>query len=380
MHTASVDLEQGAGLLHRLTSYSPERDWDRPVDDPRVRQDLVANDPALLPPPVKGYDATLPTVRLPRDLPPGDSAGSALSGVGGAARALDATQLGRLLFLCSGVVRTSVHRSGPVLFRAAGSAGGRFPLEVYASTKGVAGLPDGVHWYDPVEHVLVQVGPAAGGDATTVVVTGVPWRTGWRYAERGWRHQYWDAGTLLSQLLAAAVSVGLDPLLRSDFPDAAVRELVGADGVHEQPLALVTFGPGTPAIEAGGPAARGSLAEVELPLCTSAQRAGDRAVLADPWPGAAPLDVPPDGIAGRGRPAPRLAAPHGRHGVAAPRAAGVGHGCGGARHRRPPLGGGARRRRRRARGLPVAPDADPAAHRRPAGRADAPRPRSGSGR
>ena len=95
-----------------------------------------------------------------------------------------------------------------MLFRASGSAGARYPYEIYASTAGVAGVPDGVHWYDPVAHALVQVGPAAGGLATTLVITGIPWRTGWRYAERGWRHMYWDAGTLLSQLSAAAASAG----------------------------------------------------------------------------------------------------------------------------------------------------------------------------
>ena len=72
-----------------------------------------------------------------------------------------------------------------VLFRAAGSAGGRFPLEVYVSARGLDGLPDGVYWYDPAAHALVAIGPAAGGEATTLIVTGVPWRTGWRYVERG---------------------------------------------------------------------------------------------------------------------------------------------------------------------------------------------------
>jgi hypothetical protein len=156
---------------------------------------------------------------------------------------------------------------------------------VYASTRGVAGVPDGVHWYDPVEHALVQVGPAAEGEATTLVVTGIPWRTGWRYAERGWRHIYWDAGTMLSQVLAAAASAGRQPRLRSEFPDAAVRHLVGADGVHEFPVALVTFGDGPPAIDATGPAAPGGgLPPVEFPLDTAAQRAGDRDELGAPWP------------------------------------------------------------------------------------------------
>jgi hypothetical protein len=92
-----------------------------------------------------------------------------------------------------GPVRTAERNGTRLLYRAAGSAGARFPLEVYASTRGVAGVPDGVHWYDAARHALVHIGPAAVGTATTLVITGVPWRTGWRYAERGWRQLYWEA-------------------------------------------------------------------------------------------------------------------------------------------------------------------------------------------
>src|SRR5690348_5063563 len=211
-----MDLNSGAGLLHRLTSYAPDREWDVPVTDPRVRHDLVPNDPATRPPPMKEYP-DLPARSLPRDLPdPGVPATAVLAGRPAPVRPLDAAQLGQVLFIGAGVVRAAQ----PHLFRASGSAGARFPLEVYASTRDVAGVPDGVYWYDGRRHALVQVGPAATGDATTLVVTGIPWRTGWRYAEHGWRHLYWGAGTLLSQLSAAAASAGLEPRLRTLFPDA----------------------------------------------------------------------------------------------------------------------------------------------------------------
>ena len=209
---------------------------------------------------------------------------------------LDAAGLGRVLFLGAGVVRFVQRGERRIIFRASGSAGARFPLEVYACTRGVDGVPDGVHCYDGVEHALVQVAPPpSDGDAeVTLVVTGVPWRTGWRYAERGWRHLYWDAGTLLSQLEAAAASAGLDPRLRTLFPDARIRELVGADGVHEVPIALLTLGGGTPAIRASGPAADGLLPPVEFPLDTEAQSAGERDELGPDWPVGAPVSDAPE--------------------------------------------------------------------------------------
>ena len=205
--------------------------------------------------------------------------------------ALDLPQLSRLLHLAAGVVRTTERPYGTWLFRAAGSAGGRFPLELYVAVPEGGELPAGVHWYDPQAHALVQVGPPPRAGAPTIVVTGVPWRTGWRYRERGYRHTYWDAGTMLAQLLAAADSAGLEPALYTRFPDQAVTALVGADGVHEWPVAVVALG-GEPALEATGPAAVGEVdaAPLELPLATAAQQAGDGDTLGEPWQRGAPVD------------------------------------------------------------------------------------------
>jgi SagB-type dehydrogenase family enzyme len=277
-------------LYHRLTAYSPEREFTDPLDDPRIVQGFVQNDYATVPPFCKAYPEGLARVELPREWEHGPAATLALAGRT-SARPLSVSALARLLFLSSGVVRTSHRRGRDWLFRAAGSAGGRFPLELYLSVRGVDGVDDGVHWYDPVAHALLRIGPAAEGSATTLIVTGVPWRTGWRYAERGFRHIYWDAGTMLSQALALAG----EARLWSRFPDAAVTRLVGADGTHEFPVALVALEPGAPAIEPGGEAAAGSIdaTPLEFPLVTQTQHAGDVDELGEPWPVTA-LEAAPD--------------------------------------------------------------------------------------
>ncbi len=139
--------------------------------------------------------------------------------------------------------------------------------------------------------------PRPRGDAPVIVVTGVPWRTGWRYRERGFRHVYWDAGTMLAQLLAVADSAGHAARLHTRFPDAAVAALVGADRVHEWPVAVVALGDGTPALEATGDAVAGEVdaAPLEFPLVTDAQRAGELDVLGRAWDRGAPVDVPVEG-------------------------------------------------------------------------------------
>jgi hypothetical protein len=130
-------------------------------------------------------------------------------------------------------------------------------------------------------------------------VTGVPWRTGWRYRERGFRHVYWDAGTMLSQLLALADSSGVPARLFTAFADAEVATLVGADRVQEFPVAVVALGAGDPALHPAGDAMPGhhDADGLEFPLVTQAQRAGEREALGpEVGRGAAvPLESSPQG-------------------------------------------------------------------------------------
>jgi hypothetical protein len=299
-------------LVHRLTTYA-DNDWTAPGPDARVVRDFEPNDRAHRPQFYKRYDPDLPRVALPRDLHPARA--SALEVLAGTAEVpaatLDLHGLGRVLFLASGVTRTSDYRGNRMVFRAAGSAGARFPLELYLSVPDATVLetgspesiapgtsvPPGVHWYDPADHALVTVGPPPSGDTPAIVVTGIPWRTGWRYRERGFRHIYWDAGTMLSQLLAVADSAGVTARMHLTFPDRAVSRLVGADGVDEFPVAVVALGDGAPALASSGPANQGhhdSDGRV-FPLVTSAQQAGNQDEVGPELTRGAPVRLESDG-------------------------------------------------------------------------------------
>jgi hypothetical protein len=297
------DAERPTHLLHRLTSYSHEREWTEVPDDERLVQDLVPNDVSRRPLWYKRYDDDLPRALLPPELPAATAPATAvLAGTADVAPArLDLAGLARLLFLSSGVTRRTRRPDGGLqLFRAAGSAGARFPLELYVAVPR-GGDPDlladdvvpGLYWYDPEAHALVTVGPPPSGDAPTVVVTGIPWRTGWRYRERGYRHIYWDAGTMLAQLLALADGAGVPARLFTTFADAEVAALVGADRVHEFPVALVALGPGAPAVHPTGDALGGhhDADGLEFPLVTAAQRAGERTALGPEISRGAPADL-----------------------------------------------------------------------------------------
>src|SRR5689334_21833581 len=145
--------------LHRLTSYRPGQEWTIPAEDPRVVQDLEVNDLTRFPWFFKRYAQQLPTLALPRDLPP--TTVPAVAVLGGIAQVprieLGLPQRSRLLHRRGGVVGTWEPRrvSGvPVergfttwQFRAAGSAGGRFPMEVYVAVPENSEVPAGVHWF-----------------------------------------------------------------------------------------------------------------------------------------------------------------------------------------------------------------------------------------
>ena len=288
-------METATQILHRLTSYEPGREFE-PIDDPRAVQDFESNDLDRRTWFYKRYAQELPRVPLPRDLP--GTTAPALAVLAGTANVpaarLDLGHLSRLLHLSAGIVRTQPRPYGTYLFRAAGSAGGRFPLELYVAIPEGMDVPAGVHWYHPEDHALVHVGPPPGAGVPAIVVTGIPWRTGWRYRERGYRHVYWDAGTMLSQVLAAAGSAGLAPSLYTRFPDEGVAALVGADRVHELPVAVVGLGDAPPALQASGAAAVGEVdaAPREFPLITAAQKAGEMESLGTAWDPGDPVVLP----------------------------------------------------------------------------------------
>lgn len=216
-------------------------------------------DPAIEPATTKRYvDAT----RLP--LPTGwneptASAASVLSGEIGPAMEMDLAAVARLLFLGNGITRR-MRRGGRVRhFRAAPSAGALYPIELYVVCGDLAGLPAGIHHYEPVDHVLQQVRPgdhrgtlaAATADDSvasrpaSLLLTGIPWRTTWKYGPRGYRHLFWDAGVIVANILAAATAVSWRADVLAGFVDAEVSRLLDL-GDHlpfiEWPLAAIALG------------------------------------------------------------------------------------------------------------------------------------------
>jgi SagB-type dehydrogenase family enzyme len=223
-----------------------------------VRADGRQLDWARRPPPFKTYP-DLPLRSLPVDLAETDwPAVDALSGESPPNRApLDVRRLAALLFSTAGVTRRWERDGRQRTFRAASSAGALYPIEVYVVVADLdGGLPAGVYHLAPLEfglrrlrdgdHREVLAAAAADPDLArapvSLVLTGIPWRTTWKYQRRGYRHLYWDAGTMLANLLGVATGMAEPARVLTGFVDGRVSQLLGLAPDEELPLAIVPVG------------------------------------------------------------------------------------------------------------------------------------------
>lgn len=198
---------------------------------------------------------------LPADVPPLDVPALEAIGVttvGDPAPGPDLASLARLLVVGAGVHHTQTFAGSEVIhFRNYASAGALYPVEVYVACGDLPGLPAGVYHFDPAGRALTRLREgdfrghlvraaaselAVARAPAVLVLTCIPWRTAWKYTERGYRHLFWDAGMILANVLALAVSARLPARVVMGFADADVSRLLGLDERREFPLCLVPVG------------------------------------------------------------------------------------------------------------------------------------------
>ncbi|HEX5138516.1 MAG TPA: SagB family peptide dehydrogenase [Planctomycetota bacterium] len=207
--------------------------------------------------------------------PAQDAAPAAASGVG-------LLELSRLLRFGNGVTgMIRIQENAGQLLRSAPSAGALYPTEVYLAAGAVAGLAPGIYNYQVPTHELVRLwdgdqlgalraacGGFAGFDGAPfcLVLTGIFWRSAWRYRERGYRRVLLDTGHVLGNLTAIGghLNATVRPCL--GFMDGEVNGLFFFDDATEAALAVVPVAPGL------APAAPGPLwASPARPLKLAAQ-------------------------------------------------------------------------------------------------------------
>jgi len=172
-----------------------------------------------------------------------------------------------LLFYSAGVTRKKTYPGGgEVLFRAAASTGALYQTELYVAAGDVDGLAPGLYHFCPGDFTLRRLRegdvratlaasaaePALARCAATLIVSAIYWRNTWKYQARGYRHLFWDSGTMLANTLAVSDALGLTPRVITGFVDAEVNHCLDLDPAREAALELLALGPeGAPAASPG---------------------------------------------------------------------------------------------------------------------------------
>ena len=176
------------------------------------------------------------------------------------AAALSMEELSFLLWATQGVTAVQTDEAGAILqrFRAAPSAGARYPLETYLAISRVTGLAAGLYRYLPNEHELVllredaQVSgqlmaacygtPAVGGAAVVFIWSAVPYRTEWKYTYLAHRMIAMEAGHVCENLYLAAESCRSGVCAALSYDQPHLDALIGVDGRDEFALYLACVG------------------------------------------------------------------------------------------------------------------------------------------
>ncbi len=244
--------ERGAAAreYHERTKHSPAS----------VQADLHFLDWKIQPLPFKLYEELEP-ISLPR--PPLSGSRPALESIASpglpsnAEMVPDTDAIARLLQYSAGITRKRVYPGGQEMyFRAAACTGALYHIDVYLVCADSPNLEAGVYHFGPHDFSLRRLragdhravlakataGESAVGAAPAVLVcTSTFWRNSWKYQARAYRHAFWDAGTLLANLLAVAADVAPVQVVMG-FVDREVNELLGLDTHREVALALVALG------------------------------------------------------------------------------------------------------------------------------------------
>jgi SagB-type dehydrogenase family enzyme len=144
--------------------------------------------------------------------------------------------------------------------RAAPSAGGLYPVELWVAAVDVKGLPRGIHRYLPHEDALelwagadsvqllldscADMGPnglSASASAILLLVAS-PWRSMRTYGPRGMRFVLHEAGAISQNVHLTAAAIEVGSLDYSGYFDDETHRALGIDGVFRAVVHMVLLG------------------------------------------------------------------------------------------------------------------------------------------
>jgi len=186
-----------------------------------------------------------------------DESATAGSALAAGEKPFDLETITRILFCAAGLTRSKSVDGEAYHFRAAASAGALYPIEIYLAATDVTELTPGLYHFSPADLKLrglrrgdwreylagaAAMRPALAEARAILMLSAIFWRSAWKYRARAYRYCFWDAGTILANLIAAANAEGLTAEIVTAFEDAPIERLVDVDADREGVICLVALG------------------------------------------------------------------------------------------------------------------------------------------
>ena len=165
--------------------------------------------------------------------------------------------LSKLLYLSNGITAMIPYPDRPFYMRAAPSAGGLYPTEIYLCTDSYPGLEDGIYNYqiDKQSITLINAGsfkqkvleacfnhPAILESNLILILSSVFHRSSWRYQDRAYRRICLDTGHVIGNINLVSNISGFKPTIIGGFNDRKINEILFLEEAEEQVLAVVAEG------------------------------------------------------------------------------------------------------------------------------------------
>ena len=166
----------------------------------------------------------------------------------------DLNRLSRILLIGYGFTAKARQPGHEFFYRSAASAGALYPIEIYLAAFDVDELDPGLYHYDIRNRALTPLrkglfrklcGKAieditSNDIAACFFISGIFYRTAWKYRERAMRYVLLDAGHVLENLRLSLKAEGLDYSIHYNFDDQRLNRFLGVNEKRETCLACLS--------------------------------------------------------------------------------------------------------------------------------------------
>jgi SagB-type dehydrogenase family enzyme len=167
--------------------------------------------------------------------------------------AMDVRLLSQVLMSAYGFTAKQKMGGQNYRYRSVPSAGALYPAEIYLAWPGLFDLQQGLYYYDingfslvrlrsaDLSSILRQAMPleASAAQLVSFLLSGIFFRSAWKYRQRAFRYVLLDIGHLIENLSLSLKLFGISSSVHYDFDDASLGRLAGLDGKREACFACV---------------------------------------------------------------------------------------------------------------------------------------------